>query len=185
MTGNSAPPPGRTAIAYDRFRTLAAWLTTLALASGLALLLLLIQLDWRFGTIPEPIFAILALAQLSVAALLGLVVRLRADLAAVSPGVARLLAPIEALFARIALGRIGEPRALAKTLEFQLYALLLGFAVAVAYVLFVVLHIGWLALAVFGFTIGSAVISLGGLGLARSWLWQRVRRNAAGQQDAT
>ena len=173
-----SPTPNPLAI-YDRFRTLATWLATLASGSVLALVLVLLQLEWRFGAIPDRIYAIVALVELVLAVLLGIAVRLRLDLAATNSNIARLLAPLEALFARVALGKIGEPRAVAKTLEFQTYALVLGLLVAIAYVLFSLLHIGWLTLAILGFTVASAAISLGGLGLIRDWLWQSVLQNSA------
>lgn len=175
---DSAPTPKALAV-YDRFRTLATWLATLAFGSTLALLFVLLQLQWRFAAIPDRIYAIVALVELVLAVVLGIVVRLRLDLAPVNPGVARLLLPLEALFARVTLGKIGEPRVLAKTLEFQLYALILGIGVAIAYVLFSLLQIGWLVLAILGFTVGSAAISLGGLGLMRDWLWQSVLQNSS------
>lgn len=168
---------------YERFRTLATWLATLALGGTLGLLFVLLQVEWRFGTIPDRIYAIVALVELVLAVMLGIAVRLRLDLAATNPSISRLLAPLESLFARVALGKVGEPRVLAKTLEFQTYALVLGLVVAVVYVLFSLLHIGWLTLAILGFTLGSAIISLGGLGLMRDWLWHSVLQNSANTSD--
>ncbi len=181
-TGNSNPTPERAI--YDRFRALATWLATLAFGSAVLLLLLLVGVDWRSGEIPDRVLAVLAFVELALSVVLGTVVRLRIDVARVSPGIARFIVPFEALFARAALGRVGEPRTLAKTLEFQFYTLVLGSLATLAYILFVTLEIGWLVLTVLSFTVGSAAISLGGFGLARDWLWQRVRRNAAGRQDA-
>jgi len=179
---DSAPTPKVLAV-YDRFRTLATWLATLAFGSTLALLFVLLQLQWRFAAIPDRIYAIVALVELVLAVMLGIALRLRLDLAATNPSISRLLAPLEALFARVALGKAGEIRVLAKTLEFQTYALVLGLVVAGAYVLFSLLHIGWLTLAILGFTLGSAIISLGGLGLMRDWLWRSVLHNSANTSD--
>ncbi|MEO0946820.1 MAG: hypothetical protein AAFY11_01470 [Cyanobacteria bacterium J06641_5] len=180
---NDSSPNQKLIVIHDRFRTLATWLATLAFGSAVVLLLVLLQVEWRFEAIPDRIYAIVALVELFLSALLGIAVRLRLDLAATNPNISHLLTPLESLFARVALGKAGEPRVLAKTLEFQTYALILGLGVAIAYVLFSLLHIGRLTLAILGFTVGSAIISLGGFGLLRNWLWRNMMQNSASSSD--